>query len=379
MKAKDLSHSEMRRYGRHLVLPGFGMEHQIKLKQARVLVVGAGGLGAPALLYLAASGIGTLGIIDDDVVDESNLQRQILYSSAAIGAKKVLEARKRIQDLNPHVSVEVFDTRLTAANAESIIGEFDLIIDGSDNFATRYLVNDACVVLDKPFISGSILRFEGQLSFFNQHFENGRGPTYRCLFPAPPPLESVPNCAQAGVIGALAGIIGSYQALEAVKFLTGVGSTLSGRLLCFDGLTGSVSYLNFSRDERLAQATRILDETAYAPSCGKEFMSKVREIDVKELDRKLKAKEDICLIDVREQFERDIASLGGELIPMGSLVANVDRVPRDKEVIIYCRVGGRSHHAVQLLQDKFGFTNLYNLKGGVADWADQIDSTMKKY
>lgn len=375
----ELSQSEMQRYGRHLALPGFGVEEQLKLKRARVLVVGAGGLGCPVLLYLAAAGVGTLGIVDDDVIEESNLQRQVLYSSATVGALKTEHARQRLLELNPHLTVEIFSTRLCAQNAETILASFDLVIDGSDNFATRYLINDACVSLDKPFIAASIIRFEGQLSVFNQSFKEGRGPTYRCLFPEPPPAQSVPSCAQAGVLGALAGILGSLQALEALKLLTGIGETLSGRLLCFSGLSGSTSYLKFARDEKLAQETRVLDDSRYSLLCKDGCMTAAKQMSVKELNEKIASGKEVHLIDVREAFEREIASLGGDLIPLASLLQKVDQIPRDKEVVIYCRSGARSDRAVQMLQEKFGFTNLSNLQGGVLAWADQIDPTMKKY
>ncbi|MBN8548135.1 MAG: molybdopterin-synthase adenylyltransferase MoeB [Deltaproteobacteria bacterium] len=374
-----LTSAEMQRYSRHLALPGFGVEAQQRLKSARVLVVGAGGLGAPALLYLAAAGVGTLGIVDDDRVEESNLQRQILFSSAEIGTLKTEQAAKRLRELNPHVDVEIFNERLRADNAERIIRNFDVVIDGSDNFATRYLINDACVVLDKPFVAASILKFEGQLSVFNLKQGQQRGPTYRCLFPEPPSPEQAPSCSEAGVLGALAGIIGSFQALETLKLLSGVGEALSGKLLCFDGLTGIISYVRFVRDEKLAQSTVILDDAAYSLVCRNKAMSPVKVISVKELSEKLQNKEDLHLVDVREAFEREIASLGGSHIPLAALASQANDIPRDKEVIVYCRSGGRSQRAVEMLQEKFGFTNLKNLQGGVLAWADQIDPHMKKY
>lgn len=375
----SLTVSERSRYARQVVLPGFGAQAQEKLKRSRVLIVGAGGLGSPVALYLAAAGVGTIGLVDSDVVDESNLQRQILFSSYSLGKLKTKEAGDRLRALNPHVHLEEFPFALRAANAEAIIKNFDLVVDGSDNFSTRYLVNDVCVVLDKPFISASVLHFQGQLSVFNARLdeEGRRGPTYRCLFPEPP--RNTPNCAEAGVIGALVGVLGSLQALEAIKVLTGIGTPLHGKLLCLNGLDGEFLSVTFERDEALAQQTRILDDDAYSVFCGVQTMAAIKQISVQELKNKIDAGEHVPLIDVREPSEREICSLGGELIPLGQLEQHLDKIPRDRTVVVYCRSGGRSGKAVAELQGKHGFTNLLNLQGGVLAWADQIDPSMTKY
>lgn len=369
-----LSNEENKRYQRHFVLPDFGVEGQLKLKKARVLVVGAGGLGSPVLLYLAAAGIGEIGIVDGDVLEESNLQRQILFDSNDIGKSKALIATEKVKSLNPHVKVTPIQEVLSTKNALEIIPNYDLIIDGTDNFPTRYLINDACVITDKPFIYGSIFRYEGQLAVFNYQ----QGPTYRDLFPEPPAPESVPTCETGGVLGVLPGIIGSMQANEAIKLLSGVGNPLSGKLLILNSLNAETRIITIPK---ISDAPKIEQLINYEQFCGitKKSEPMVKEISVLELKAMIDAKEPFQLIDVREQREFDIANLNGELIPLGSIPDAVDKINKDKKVIIHCRSGARSAQAVQFLQQKLGHENLYNLRGGILAWADQVDPSMPKY
>ncbi len=384
------SKAEIERYSRHLLIPEFGMEAQRKLKEAKVLVVGSGGLGSPLLQYLAAAGVGSLGIVDYDVVDASNLQRQVIFGAESVGKAKVDEAKKRIQSLNPYIEVKTYNSLLTSENALEIIRDYDLVADGTDNFATRYLVNDACVLLDKPNIYASIFRFDGQVSVFNYVDSDGqRGPNYRDLFPTPPPPGLVPSCAEGGVLGVLPGIIGSLQALEVIKVITGIGEPLSGRLFVFDALSFSSRILKVRPDpanplngENPSQ-TQLID---YEDFCGaghveEEFNTQlhVAAISVKDLQKLKVENADFQLIDVREPHEYDIVNIGGELIPLGEIEQHIGKISQNKQVIIHCRTGVRSAKAIQKLESQFGFSNLYNLTGGILAYAQEVDKALPVY
>jgi adenylyltransferase/sulfurtransferase len=379
-----LCKEELERYSRHLIIPDFNIEGQRKLKTAKVLVVGAGGLGAPLLQYLAAAGVGTLGIVDFDVVEDTNLQRQVLFTVDDIGKPKVEVAKKRLQALNPHITINTFNTQLTSENARDIIDAYDVVADGTDNFPTRYLVNDACVLLDKTNIYASIFRFEGQVSVFNYVNKDGnRGPNYRDLFPTPPPPGMVPSCAEGGVIGVLPGIIGSLQANEVIKVVTGTGEPLSGRLFLFDALSFETRTLNLTKQKKREEITELIDYEAF---CGigqaEEAANEeepVRGMTVNELWQLQDRGEEVQVIDVREPHEYEIANIGGELIPHKEVEENVNRIATDKKVVVHCRSGARSAEAIRTLKDKYGFDNLYNLKGGILAWADEVDETMAKY
>jgi sulfur-carrier protein adenylyltransferase/sulfurtransferase len=378
------SKEEYARYDRHIIIPDFGLQAQKKLKAAKVLVVGSGGLGSPALLYLAAAGVGTIGIVDFDVVDDSNLQRQVLFGVDAIGKPKAEEAKRRLLALNPHIRIQVHNTQLTSKNALDIIRDYDVVADGTDNFPTRYLVNDACVLLDKPNVYASIFQFEGQVSVF--HYRNAAGelgPNYRDLYPTPPPPGLVPSCAEGGVLGVLPGIIGSLQALEVIKVITGVGETLSGRFYIFDAL-------NFeSRTFRIKRSpanplngdnptiTALID---YEQFCGMKAVEKpIKEISPQELRQWQERGEDLQVIDVREPHEYAIVNIGAELMPLATVSANADRIDRDKKVVVHCKMGGRSAKAIRELEEKFGFQNLYNLKGGILGYIDEVEPELTKY
>lgn len=387
MSEINFSKEELERYSRHLILPDFNIEGQRKLKQAKVLVVGCGGLGSPVLQYLVAAGVGTIGMVDFDVVEASNLQRQVLFTMADIGKFKTEAARERLQAQNPFVNFKTFNTRLTSENALEIIKDFDIVADGTDNFATRYLVNDACVLLNKINVYASIFRFEGQLSVFNYPDGSGeRGPNYRDLFPAPPPEGMVPSCAEGGVLGVLPGILGSLQANEVIKVISGVGEPLSGRLFLFDTLSFTTRTLNIRKDENnpLTGKSKSINELIdYVQFCGggteeKESGSS-KEISVQELKKWMEQKEDFLLLDVREPHEYEIAQLGGMLIPVGKLEKNIKNIPVGKKVVVHCRSGKRSAGAIDLLEKKYNFKNLYNLKGGILAWAEEIDPSMAKY
>jgi molybdopterin/thiamine biosynthesis adenylyltransferase/rhodanese-related sulfurtransferase len=382
------SKDELERYSRHLIIPDFNIAGQRKLKAAKVLVVGSGGLGSPVLLYLAAAGVGTIGILDFDVVDDSNLQRQVLFSQADVGRPKVEAARDRIVGLNPHINVVVHNTKLTSENALDIIKDYDIIADGTDNFPTRYLVNDACVLLDKVNVYASIYRFEGQASVFNYvDSEGNRGPNYRDLFPTPPPPGLVPSCAEGGVIGVLPGILGSLQANEVIKVISGIGDNLSGRLFLFDALSFETRTMKVQRDpanpingENPTQ-TGLID---YHQFCGLDVNSSegelvVKEVDVQELSQMIIDKVDYQLIDVREPYEYEIANLSGDLMPLNQVSEFAAKIQKDKKVVIHCRSGVRSAKAIQQLENEFGFNNLYNLKGGILAYAEEIDSELAKY
>ena len=377
----NFSKGELERYSRHLIIPEFNIEGQRKLKNAKVLVVGTGGLGAPLLQYLTAAGVGAIGIVDFDVVDDSNLQRQVLFSTDNVGEPKVDAALKRLKGLNPHINFIVYNTQLTSKNALEIVKDYDVVADGTDNFPTRYLVNDACIILDKPNVYASIFRFDGQVSVFNYVDKKGnRGPNYRDLFPAPPPPGLVPSCAEGGVIGALPGSMGSLQANEVIKIITGIGEPLTGRLFLFDALTFETRTVKLIKDKNQEPIKELID---YELFCGANNNTmeerKVKEITVHELEQLKSQGKDYQLIDVREPYEYEIAEMGGELIPMDSVVDNVERIASDKQVIVHCRSGVRSANAIRALEDKFGFNNLYNLKGGILAYADEVDSSLAKY
>ncbi|HEY6063459.1 MAG TPA: molybdopterin-synthase adenylyltransferase MoeB, partial [Chitinophagaceae bacterium] len=349
----EFSPGELARYNRHIIIPGFGLEAQQKLKKARVLVVGSGGLGSPVLLYLAAAGVGTIGIVDFDVVDDSNLQRQVLFGVKEIGTHKVIAARKRINDLNPHVEVEVYNLQLNSQNALGIIQQYDVVADGTDNFPTRYLVNDACMLAGKPNVYASIFQFDGQVSVFNLENENGEtGPNYRDLYPTPPPPGLVPSCAEGGVLGVLPGIIGSLQALEVIKIITGAGEPLSGRLFCFDALNFESRTFNIKKRADHKPVTKLID---YEQFCGLKTPERtVREITAQELyDWQIKG-ERFQLIDVREPHEYDIVNIGGQLFPLATISNVAGEINREEKVVVHCKMGGRSARAIRELEDKFG-------------------------
>jgi molybdopterin/thiamine biosynthesis adenylyltransferase/rhodanese-related sulfurtransferase len=376
--------AELERYNRHIIIPGFGLAAQQKLKAAKVLVVGSGGLGSPVLLYLAAAGIGTIGIVDFDVVDDSNLQRQVLFGVNEIGQPKVEAAKARLQALNPHIEIMLYNTQLTSQNALDIIKDYDVVADGTDNFPTRYLVNDACVLLGKPNIYASIFQFEGQVSVFNYTNANGElGPNYRDLYPTPPPPGLVPSCAEGGVLGVLPGIIGSLQALEVIKVITGVGEPLAGRFYIFDALNFESRTFNISRRDdnplngKNPTITQLID---YEQFCGVKAVEKpVKEITAAELYELQVKGEPFQLIDVREPYEYDIVNIGAELIPLAMVAEQADKLNKDIPVIVHCKMGGRSAKAIRELEEKFGFTNLYNLKGGILAYIDEVKPELTRY
>lgn len=375
-----LSHDEILRYSRHLILPDVGPEGQRRLKAARVLVVGAGGLGSPAALYLAAAGVGTIGLVDFDVVDATNLQRQILHGTRWVGRPKLESAAERLEDLNPYVRVERFETRLTAANALEILRDFDVVLDGTDNFPTRYLVNDACVLLGKPNVYGSIFRFEGQVSVFDA----SRGPCYRCLFREPPPPGLVPSCAEGGVLGVLPGIIGSIQALEAIKLLLNAGTTLIGRLLLFDALSLRFRELALRKDPECVlcgerpSVTELIDYEAFCGITAPPAYDGI-EISATELARELREKPHLVLLDVREPLEWEICHIeGARLVPLGELPARLNELDGHAEIVTHCHTGARSMRALEILRAA-GFSKVRNLRGGIDAWAREVDPAMPRY
>jgi molybdopterin/thiamine biosynthesis adenylyltransferase/rhodanese-related sulfurtransferase len=378
----ELSREEFRRYGRHLLIPEIGLDGQKKLKASSVLLVGAGGLGSPLALYLAAAGVGRLGIVDFDVVDQSNLQRQVLHGTESVGRPKLQSAAERIASVNPFVKVEPYETQLTSQNALAILKNYDVVVDGSDNFPTRYLVNDACVLLHKPNVYGSVFRFEGQVSVFDAD----RGPCYRCLYSEPPPPGLVPSCAEGGVLGVLPGIIGTLQASEAIKVLLGIGEPLIGRLLLFDALKTDFRELTLRKDPACPVCGEkptiheLIDYEAFcgiAPHTSTETQG-TREITVEELKRRLDENADIFLLDVREPHEYQIANLGGLLIPLNDLPNKVNELDMAKEIVVYCASGIRSARAVDILAD-LGFKKVKNLVGGINAWAEKIDPKLPVY
>jgi adenylyltransferase/sulfurtransferase len=381
-----LGQDELLRYSRHLILPDVGVDGQQKLKAARVLLIGAGGLGSPAALYLAAAGVGTLGLVDFDNVDVTNLQRQILHGTKDVGRPKLVSARERIADVNPHVRVETYETALTSKNALDILSGYDIVVDGTDNFATRYLVNDACVLLGKPNVYGSIFRFEGQASVFA--LPDGGGPCYRCLFAEPPPPGLVPSCAEGGVLGVLPGLVGTIQATEAIKLILGVGEPLVGRLLLVDTLAMQFRTVRVRKDPACpACGTREIRELIdYEQFCGvraaeaePRAVGGFVEVSPRELQSRLSRGEELQLIDVREQFEWDIARIpGARLVPLATLPDVLETLDRDREVVVYCKGGSRSRAAASHLADA-GFARVSNLTGGILRWQAEVDPTLPRY
>src|SRR6266513_1845161 len=375
----QLSNEERDRYSRHLIMPEVTPAGQRRLKAARVLCIGAGGLGSPAALYLAAAGVGTIGIVDFDDVDLSNLQRQILHGTKDVGRGKVESAQDRLCDINPEIDIELHQCRFSSENASGIVSKYDVVVDGSDNFATRYLSNDVCVFEQKPNVYGSVFRFEGQTTVFAPHLG---GPCYRCLFPEPPPPDSVPNCAQAGVLGVLPGIIGMLQAIETIKLIVGIGEPLIGRLLHFDALKVKFRELNLRRDPGCPVCGKnptIFSPIDYEEFCGVRDKGEISEMSVHELKRKMDARDAFELIDVREPFEFEIARIdGAKLIPLGEITERLDELEREQPIIAHCHSGTRSAQAVQLLQ-QHGFAKVYNLEGGIDAWSDQVDPNVPKY
>lgn len=379
----QLSKDEILRYSRHLIMPEVGMEGQLRLKQAKVLCIGAGGLGSPLALYLAAAGIGKLGVVDFDVVDFTNLQRQVIHHTDDVGRPKLVSARETIFDINPNVEVETYETRLTSENALEILEEYDIIADGTDNFPTRYLVNDACVLLGKPNVYGSIFRFEGQASVFYAR----EGPCYRCLYPEPPAPGLVPSCAEGGVLGVLPGIIGCIQALETIKLILGRGQTLVGRLLLFDALNMKFREVKLRKDPECPicgahpTITHLIDYEEFCGIRGEEqaTSNKVPEITAPEVKKMMDERKRFVLIDVREPHEYQICRIpGSTLIPLGDVPRRMHELNSADEIVVHCRSGMRSAQAVELLM-KAGFRKIHNLKGGVLAWADQVDPGMPKY
>jgi sulfur-carrier protein adenylyltransferase/sulfurtransferase len=377
-----LNNDEILRYSRHLIMPEVGMEGQQKLKAARVLCIGAGGLGSPLVLYLAAAGVGTLGIVDFDVVDYTNLQRQIIHSTADVGRKKLDSAAEKLEGINPLVNIRKFETRLSSENALALFKEFDIIADGTDNFPTRYLVNDACVLTGKPNVYGSIFRFEGQASVFAME----EGPCYRCLYPEPPPPGLVPSCAEGGVLGILPGLVGVIQATETIKLILGQGESLIGRLLLVDALGMKFRELKLRKNPDCPACgahptiTRLIDYNEFCGIRGEEkpVEAGVPEIQVEELKRRLDAGEDVFVLDVREPHEYQICNINGYLIPLGDLPKRVHELDSSREIVAHCRSGVRSAKAVNFLRQT-GFTKVHNLAGGILAWADRVDPKMPKY
>ena len=382
IQAATLSNDEVLRYSRHLIMPEVGMEGQLKLKTAKVLCIGAGGLGSPLVLYLAAAGVGTLGVVDFDVVDYTNLQRQVIHTTADVGRKKLDSAAETVKAINPFVQLRPFETRLTSENALEIFRDFDIIVDGTDNFPTRYLVNDACVLTGKPNVYGSIFRFEGQVSVF----ATKDGPCYRCLYPEPPPPGLVPSCAEGGVLGILPGLVGVMQATEAIKLILGKGEPLIGRLLLVDALGMRFRELKLRKNPdcpacgQHPTVTKLIDYNEFCGIRGEEkpVASNVPEIQPEELKAKLDAGEDIFILDVREPHEYQICNLDGYLIPLGELPQRAHELDSSREIVAHCRSGVRSAKAVTFLQQA-GFRKVKNLAGGILAWSDKVDPSVPKY
>lgn len=382
----EFSNDEIARYSRHLIMPEVTLEGQKRLKAASILCIGTGGLGSPIALYLAAAGIGRLGLVDGDVVDFSNLQRQILHGTKDVGRKKLNSARDRIREVNPNVQVDLYDTYFTSENALEIVEPYDIVIDGTDNFPTRYLSNDVCVFTKKPNVYGSIFRFDGQCTVFAPSLG---GPCYRCMFPEPPPPGMVPSCAEGGVLGVLPGIIGVMQAIEAIKLIVGIGDSLMGRLVSFDALKMQFREFKLRKDPKCpvcGEYPTITELIDYQQFCGipqaaaaEAAEAPIPTITVQELKSKLDAREAFELIDVRENFEWEIARIpGAKLIPLGELPSRMSELDTADEIVLQCKSGIRSAKALKLLREA-GFAKLSNLTGGIEAWADQIDSSVPKY
>jgi len=381
-KVASLSNEEILRYSRHLIMPEVGMEGQLKLKQARVLCIGAGGLGSPLALYLAAAGVGTLGIVDFDVVDFTNLQRQVIHGTSDVGRKKLDSAADTLREINPNIEIRKFETRLTSANALELFREFDIIADGTDNFPTRYLVNDACVLTSKPNVYGSIFRFEGQASVF----ATKEGPCYRCLYPEPPPPGLVPSCAEGGVLGILPGLVGVIQATETIKLILGSGEPLIGRLLLVDALSMRFRELKLRKNPDCPACgthptvTELIDYNQFCGIRGEEAAAptSMTDITVEELKKRLDRGDDLFVLDVREPHEYQICNLGGYLIPLNDLPKRVSELDSSREIVVHCKMGGRSAKAADFLRQS-GFTKVHNLAGGITAWAERIDPKVPKY
>jgi len=381
--ATSLSNQEILRYSRHLIMPEVGMEGQLKLKNAKVLLIGTGGLGAPLGLYLAAAGVGKLGLVDFDVVDFTNLQRQVTFGTSDVGKHKSAAARARLSNLNPDIEIQSFEAQLTSANALELFKDFDIIVDGTDNFPTRYLVNDACILLGKPNVYGSIFRFEGQVTVFGMP----DGPCYRCLYPEPPPPGLVPSCAEGGVLGVLPGIVGSIQAMETIKLILGSGENLVGRLLLFDALGMKFRELRLRKNPDCPMCgnhptiRHLIDYYEFCGVRGEEAPApnvQVPEITPRELKARLDQGDDLYILDVREPHEYQICNLKGHLLPLGELPRRVHELDSSREIVAHCRSGKRSAEAVDFLR-KAGFRKIHNLKGGILAWSDEVDPSVPKY
>ncbi|HXX14601.1 MAG TPA: molybdopterin-synthase adenylyltransferase MoeB [Candidatus Eremiobacteraceae bacterium] len=381
--ATSLTNEEILRYSRHLIMPEVGMEGQLKLKAARVLLIGSGGLGAPLGLYLTAAGVGHLGLVDFDVVDFTNLQRQVTFLTSDVGQPKTEAARRRLSNLNPDVQITTYETKLTSANALDLFKDYDIVVDGTDNFPTRYLVNDACILLGKPNVYGSIFRFEGQVTVFGMP----DGPCYRCLYPEPPPPGLVPSCAEGGVLGVLPGIIGSLQALETIKLIIGRGESLAGRLVLFDALALKFRELRLRKNSHCPMCSshrtihQLIDYNEFCGIRGEEEAEsnlEVPEITARELKERLDRGEDVFILDVREPHEYQICNLKGHLIPLGELPKRVHELDSAREIVAHCKSGKRSAQAVDFLRQA-GFRKIYNLRGGILSWSTEVDASVPRY
>jgi sulfur-carrier protein adenylyltransferase/sulfurtransferase len=381
--AANLTNEEILRYSRHLIMPEVGMEGQLKLKGSKVLLIGTGGLGAPLGLYLTAAGVGHIGLVDFDVVDFTNLQRQVTFGTRDVGKPKTEAARARLTNLNPDVKITTYETKLTSANALELFKDYDVVVDGTDNFPTRYLVNDACILLGKPNVYGSIFRFEGQVTVFGMP----GGPCYRCLYPEPPPPGLVPSCAEGGVLGVLPGIVGSLQALETIKLIIGKGDSLEGRLVLFDALAMKFRELKLRKNQHCPMcgtARKIHELIDYNDFCGirgeeePESDLHVPELTPRELKEKLDRGEDIFVLDVREPHEYQICNLHGHLIPLGELPRRVHELDSAREIVAHCKSGKRSAQAVDFLRQA-GFRKIYNLRGGILSWSTEVDPSVPRY
>src|SRR6202451_260113 len=379
----SLSKEEVLRYSRHLIMPEVGMEGQLKLKQAKVLCIGTGGLGAPLGLYLAAAGVGRIGLVDFDTVDFTHLQRQVLFGTTCVGRPKIEASADHLRNLNPEIQIDTFETRLTSENALDLFKDYDIIVDGTDNFPTRYLVNDACVLLGKPNVYGSIFRFEGQITIFGAP----GGPCYRCLYPEPPPPGLVPSCAEGGVLGVLPGIVGSLQAVETIKLILGAGDPLIGRLLLFDALGMKFRELKLKKNPDCPLCgtnrtiTKLIDYEEFCGIRGEEApapITQVPEMTPRELKQRLDRGDDLFVLDVREPHEYQICNINGYLLPLGDLPKRVHELDSSREIVAHCRSGKRSAKAVAFLQQA-GFRKVHNLAGGILAWADRVDPRMPKY